>query len=39
LVFLEKFANLLFEKYYGAKREQGLIKIKKIVEASRTSIN
>jgi len=35
----EKFASLLFEKSYGAQMEQGLNKIKKIVEASRTSFN
>jgi len=35
----EKFSSFFFEKSYGLKMEQGLINLKKLVEADRTSIN
>ena len=35
----EKFGSLLFERSYGPKMERGLINLKKMVEANRTSYN
>jgi hypothetical protein len=35
----EKFASLLFDKSHGATMEQGLGKLKKVLQSDRSSLN